>query len=104
MTSRMRRSPRIFLGPVETHREAYEYASNIPLAKNLRGKLLLIHGTCDTAVPLSHTMRIIEEFARTGRPYDLILLPGGDHDSELWSHKTYWLDAIRRYFVEHLKP
>jgi dipeptidyl aminopeptidase/acylaminoacyl peptidase len=94
----------ILLGPIETNREAYEYASNIPLAKNLRGKLLLIHGTCDEAVPVSHTMRIIAEFARTGRAYDLILLPGQGHDLSAGSHAEYWLDAIRRYFVEHLKP
>jgi dipeptidyl aminopeptidase/acylaminoacyl peptidase len=94
----------VWLGPIETHREAYEYASNIPIAKNLQGKLLLIHGTCDSAVPLSHTMRLIEEFARHGKPYDLLLMPGGDHDPALWSHEAYWLDAIRRYFVEHLKP
>jgi dipeptidyl aminopeptidase/acylaminoacyl peptidase len=93
----------VWMGPIETHREAYEYASNIPLAKDLRGKLLLIHTTCDSAVPLSHTMRLIEEFARTGRPYDLMLLPGEGHDS-FGSHEDYWLDTIRRYFVEHLKP
>ncbi|MGH7567215.1 MAG: prolyl oligopeptidase family serine peptidase, partial [Gemmatimonadota bacterium] len=92
------------LGPIETNREAYEYASNIPLAKNLQGKLLLIHGTCDAAVPVSHTMRLIEEFARTGRPYDLILLPGVGHDPSTSEHADYWLDAVRRYFVEHLNP
>ena len=90
------------LGPIETNQEAYEYASNIPIAKNLRGKLLLIHGTCDALV--LHTMRIIEEFARTGRPYDLLLLPGEGHDLSTGEHAAYWLDAIRRYFVEHLNP
>jgi dipeptidyl aminopeptidase/acylaminoacyl peptidase len=94
----------IAVGPIETSREAYEYASNIPLAKNLRGKLLLVHGTCDAAVPLSHTIRIIEEFTRTGRPYDLILMPGEDHGGWSPSNAAYFLDARRRYFVEHLKP
>ncbi len=89
------------VGPIEANREAYEYASNIPIAKNLRGKLLLIHGTCDALV--LHTMRIIEEFARTGRPYDLLLLPGVGHSMD-GSTQGYWLDAVRRYFVEHLKP
>jgi dipeptidyl aminopeptidase/acylaminoacyl peptidase len=93
----------VWTGPMETHREAYEYASSAPLAKDLRGKLLLIHGTCDSAVPLSHTIRLIEEFARVGRPYDLVLLPGAGHDS-FGAHEDYWLDTIRQYFVEHLKP
>jgi dipeptidyl aminopeptidase/acylaminoacyl peptidase len=91
-----------YIGPLETNREAYEYASNIAIAGNLRGKLLLIHGTCDALV--LHTMRIIEEFARTGRPYDLILLPGEGHGLSVGKNRQYWLDAIRRYFVEHLKP
>lgn len=89
------------MGPLETNREAYEYASNIRIAGNLLGKLLLIHGTCDALV--LHTMRIIDEFARTGRPYDLLLLPGVGHDLP-GSPDAYWRDAIRRYFVEHLKP
>jgi dipeptidyl aminopeptidase/acylaminoacyl peptidase len=90
------------LGPIEENREAYEYASNIPLAKNLRGKLLLIHGTCDPLV--LHTMRMIEAFAQAGRPYDLLLLPGEGHDLAAGRHRDYWLDAVRRYFVEHLRP
>jgi dipeptidyl aminopeptidase/acylaminoacyl peptidase len=48
-------------------------------------------------------MRIIEEFARTGRPYDLVLLPGQGHGFT-GSSEAYELDAVRRYFVEHLKP
>ena len=94
----------IAVGPIETNLEAYEYASNIPIAKNLRGMLLLVHGTCDAAVPLSHTIRIIQEFTRTGRPYNLILVPGEDHGGWSPSNAAYFLDARRRYFVEHLKP
>jgi dipeptidyl aminopeptidase/acylaminoacyl peptidase len=93
-----------FLGLYEENREAYEYASNIPLAKNLAGKLLLIHGTCDTAVPFaSHTLRFVGELARVGKPYDLIVLPGQGHGFT-GSSEAYWLDAVRRYFVEHLNP
>ena len=91
-------------GLYEENREAYEYASNIPLAKNLMGKLLLVHGTCDTAVPfVSHLLPMVEAFTRAGKPYDLIVLPGQGHGFT-GSSEAYWLDATRRYFVEHLKP
>ncbi|MGH7587690.1 MAG: alpha/beta hydrolase family protein [Gemmatimonadota bacterium] len=62
-----------------------------------------VKGAVATPIPLSHTTRIIEEFARAGRPYDLILLPGQGHGFT-GSSEAYELDAVRRYFVEHLKP
>lgn len=93
------------LGSPEENREAYEEASNLPLAGNLKGKLLLVHGTHDTSVPFSHVMRMVDALTRAGKPYDLIVLPGWGHwwpDTEAW--ERYRSEAYRRYFQEHLKP
>ena len=93
------------LGPPETNKEAYEYASILLLAGNLKGKLLLIHGTSDVEVPFSHTMRMVDALNRADKRYDLIVLPGWGHwypDTEQW--ERYRLEAYRRYFQEHLKP
>jgi dipeptidyl aminopeptidase/acylaminoacyl peptidase len=93
------------LGPPEENRQAFEDASNLSLAGNLRGKLLLVHGTHDTSVPFSHAMKMVDALTRAGRPYDLIVLPGWGHwypDTEVW--ERYRLEAYRRYFIEHLKP
>jgi len=48
------------LGPPETNRAAYEYASNLRLAGEIKGRLLLIHGTSDMDVPISHTIRMVD--------------------------------------------
>lgn len=94
-----------WLGPPERNKDAYEYASNLRLAGNLKGKLLLIHGTSDTAVPFSQTMRMVEALIRAGKPYDLIVPPEWGHwDNETRARESYRLEAIRRYFQEHLKP
>ncbi|MCZ6514965.1 MAG: prolyl oligopeptidase family serine peptidase [Acidobacteria bacterium] len=94
-----------WLGSPEENKEEYEYASNLRLAGNLKGKLLLIHGTYDRFVPLSHTMKMIDALAKANKPYDLIILPESGH-SELESPQgwQYRREAYRRYFVEHLKP
>ena len=94
-----------WLGPPTENKEEYEYASNLRLAENLDGKLLLVHGTHDRFVPLSHTMKMIDALAKANKPYDLIILPESGH-SELESPQgwQYRLEAYRRYFVEHLKP
>jgi len=93
----------VWMGLPQDNKEAYEYASNLPLAGNLQGKLLLIHGTSDTAAPFSNIMKLVEAFIRAGKPYDLIVLPDQGH-SFTGTSRTYSLEAIRRYFQEHLKP
>ncbi len=93
------------LGSPQENRQAFEEASNLSLAGNLKGKLLLVHGTHDVAVPFSHAMKMIDALTRAGKPYDLIVLPGWGHwypDTEVW--ERYRLEAYRRYFQEHLKP
>ena len=91
------------LGPPETNPQGYEYASNLRFADSLRGKLLLIHGTSDIDVPISHTMRMVDALIRAGKPYDLLLLPEQPHVASGISW-AYMRDAIRRYFDEHLRP
>ncbi|HEY4580642.1 MAG TPA: prolyl oligopeptidase family serine peptidase, partial [Candidatus Acidoferrales bacterium] len=72
---------------------------------NLKGKLLLIHGTSDTAVPFSQTMQMVDALNRAGKPYDLIVLPEWGHwENETRATESYRLEAYRRYFQEHLKP
>ena len=91
------------MGPIEKNKEAYTYASNLRLADRLKGKLLLMHGTSDVNVPFSHTVKMIEALIRAEKSYDLLVLPGQGHDFSEES-LAYQLEAVRRYFQEHLKP
>ena len=87
----------------EKNKEAYEYGSNLRLAENLRGKLLLIQGTSDGNAPFSQTMKMVEALIRTDKPYDLLVLPEETHYFTDAATK-YIQEAISRYFQEHLKP
>ncbi len=88
------------MGLPQENREGYDYASNLLLAGNLAGKLLLIHGTSDTGATFSGTMKMVEALTQAGKPYDLIVLPEEGHDPRA----RYRMDSVRRYFQEHLKP
>jgi len=102
------RSIEPYMGLPQNNKEAYEYGSNLRLAGNLEGKVLLIHGTSDDDVPFSETMKMVEAFTRVGKPYDLIVLPEKNHaigsDIATGDPRSYVREAIRRYFQEHLKP
>ncbi len=96
----------MYMGPPWENKEGYEYASNLQFAHQLKGKLLLIHGTSDLSASFSQTMKMVEALIRTGRPYDLLVFPEQDHNFPFYPGNvaTYWREAVTRYFQEHLKP
>ena len=91
-----------YMGKPEDNREGYEYASNIRLAENLDGKLLLIAGTSDVNAPFTATMKMVDAFIKAEKSFDLIVIPEQDHS--LQGQGRYIIEAARRYFEEHLFP
>ena len=92
-----------YLGLPSENPDAYEYASNLRLAGNLEGKLLMIHGTADINAPFSQTMKMADALIRANKPFDLLVLPGVAH-FPAGEAERYWYHAVRRYLEEHLKP
>ena len=88
------------------NKEAYEYASNLNFPANLKGKLLLIHGTSDACAPFPNTMKMVDSLIRADKYFDLLVMPGQGHDvtQRLGRSESYWREAIRHYFQEHLEP
>ena len=89
-----------YMGLPQNNKVGYELASNLPLASNLDGRLLLIVGTND--VLFSRTMKMVDALIRANKHFDLVLLPEKGHSLPRIS--PYWREAIRRYFQEQLKP
>ena len=58
---------------------AYANASLLPLAKDLRRPLLLVHGTADDNVYFRHTLRLADALLRAGRPVEVLPLAGFTH-------------------------
>jgi dipeptidyl aminopeptidase/acylaminoacyl peptidase len=93
----------LFLGTPQESPDAYEYASNLWLADQLQGKLLIIQGTSDGSVLFGEVMRMVDALIKADKHFDLIVLPGEAHaPSE--KVRPYLRDAIRGYFERHLKP
>lgn len=91
-----------YMGLPQDNKEAYEKSSSLKLAHKLKGKLLLIHSTNDVNATFSSTMKMCEALIRADKPFDLLVMPNQDHHPKGQSQR-YWLDAVRRYFQEHLK-
>jgi dipeptidyl aminopeptidase/acylaminoacyl peptidase len=57
----------------------YRDQANYHLAKNLRGKLLLVYGQLDDNVPPALTLQLVDALIQANKDFDLLVLPHHDH-------------------------
>ena len=79
----------------------YTDQANQMHAKNLKGKLLLVHGLMDDNVPPSNTMLVVKALEDAGRDFDLIVFPDSHHGYGKYSN--YMMRRRWDYFVTNLK-
>jgi dipeptidyl-peptidase 4 len=77
----------------------YDNQSNPTIAKNLKGKLLLAHGTMDSNVPPSSTLLVVDALIKANKDFDLIMFPNRGHG---FGNEAYMVRRRWDYFVKHL--
>lgn len=90
-----------YMGLPKNNPKGYEEGSCLPLAGNLKGKLLMIHATKDVNAPFSGTVKMAEAFIKAGKRFDFMILPDQPHVPFGESGK-YWMHLKHRYLQEHL--
>jgi dipeptidyl-peptidase-4 len=78
----------------------YDDQANQHLAKNLKGHLLLAHGTLDDNVPPYNTLLVVDDLIKANKDFDLLLLPNQHHgygSATLYMTRRRW-----DYFVRYL--
>jgi dipeptidyl aminopeptidase/acylaminoacyl peptidase len=78
----------------------YAAEANQLQAKNLKGKLLLAHGTADDNVPVDNTMLVVDALIKAGKDFDLLLIPNAAHGYGAASN--YMMRRRWDYFVSNL--
>ncbi len=85
--------------------DAYKEGSLLTYAADLKRPLLLIHGTADDNVYLRHSLRLIQELFRTGRPFEFLPLSSFTHMVPDPVVRIQLEERIVRHFQTHLaKP
>ena len=77
----------------------YDDQANQTHAKNLKGRLLIAHGTMDANVPVYNTLVVVDELIKANKDFDLILLPNRGHG---FGSEPYMVRRRWDYFVKHL--
>jgi dipeptidyl aminopeptidase/acylaminoacyl peptidase len=91
--------PEMYMGwPVDS---SYNEVSNISMAKNLKGKLLIVHGGIDENVNPSATFKLAEALVKADKEFDMLILPS-QHHGYTGLYNDYFTKRKWNYFVQHL--
>jgi dipeptidyl aminopeptidase/acylaminoacyl peptidase len=78
----------------------YEQQANQTYAKNLKGKLLLIHGGMDDNVPPYNSYLVADALIKANKDFDFLLLPNARHG--YGGDSDYIMRRRWDYFVQNL--
>ena len=80
--------------------DSYDAEANQNFAKNLKGHLLLAHGSMDNNVPPVETMLVVEALIKANKEFDMVFIPNVPHGygaASDWMMRKRW-----DYFVRWL--
>jgi dipeptidyl aminopeptidase/acylaminoacyl peptidase len=66
-------------GTGDERKQAYINRSALCWANEIDTPLLLMHGTSDDAVDVSHSLKLAEKLKEAGKTYEIIIYEGGSH-------------------------
>lgn len=82
--------------------QGYEDANLLTKVKNLKGKLLLIHGTDDATVVWQHSINFLRNAVSEGVQVDYFVYPGYEHNVR-GKDRVHLMQKITDYFDLYLK-
>jgi len=84
----------------------YDSQANQNAVKNLKGHLLLAHGTMDDNVPPSNTLLVVDALIKANKDFDLLLIPNVPHGygpASQYMTRRRW-DYFVRYLAGDVPP
>ncbi len=81
--------------------EGYKEADVTTYVKNLKGDLLMIHGTDDNVVVMQHNMKFIKACVDNKVQVDFFAYPGHEHNVR-GKDRTHLMTKVIEYIQEHL--
>lgn len=90
-----------YMDEPKDNKAGYDYGSVLTHAENLKGKLLIIHGTVDDNVHMQQTIQLVSELQDKGKDFDFMLYPTGRHG---WggAKRQHSTKLIQDFWRKHL--
>ena len=92
-----------YMNTPQENPKGYEDANLLTKTQNLKGKLLLIHGTDDDVVVWQHSVNFVKKCVDNNIPIDYFVYPGHAHNVR-GKDRVHLMQKITDYFDLYLKP
>ena len=86
----------------QTNPEGYKNTSLLNKAKDLKGDLLMIHGTQDDVVVWQHSLAFVQQCVEDGVQLDYFPYPGHPHNVR-GKDRVHLMRKVIDYVIEHNK-
>ena len=94
-----------YMGLPEANPDGYRDGSPITFAGNLKGNLLLIHGTGDDNCHYQSCERLVDRLIAANKPFSMLAYPNRTHSiSEGKNTSRHLYGSMTRYLEQHLRP
>ena len=87
--------------PVE-NQKGFDEANTLNYVNNLKGKLLLIHGTNDDTVVMQHNLALVKKFVEAGKQVDFFPYPMAKHNVQ-GKDRVHLMTKVLNYIIENNK-
>jgi dipeptidyl-peptidase-4 len=91
-----------YMDTPEENPDGYKSASLLEAAGQLKGDLLVIHGTADPVVVWQHSLALMKRFIEEGIMADYFVYPGHEHGVG-GKDRVHLNRKIEKYFHDHLQ-
>jgi dipeptidyl-peptidase 4 len=92
-----------YLGTPQNNAAGYEASSVLPFAKNLKGKLLVMHGMADDNVLFLHSTKLFKSLQDLGKPFDTMVYPGAKHGLLRQRDGRHAYATVLRFFAANMR-
>jgi dipeptidyl-peptidase-4 len=91
-----------FMKRPKDNQKGYERTSLVKTAKNLHGRLLLVHGTYDDNVHPQNTWAFIDELIKAGKMFDLMIYPMRQHGIDDDPAQIHLYNTMLEFWTKNL--
>ncbi len=91
-----------YLGLPQKNEKGYRDSSPVKYAAQLKGKLLIAHGTGDDNVHFANTLVVINDLIEAGKYVEVLAFPGRGHGVSDPSARRILMQRVTQFFLENL--
>ena len=92
-----------YMDTPQANPEGYKSSSVVEAAKNLHGRLMLIHGEIDDNVHMANTMQLVHALQKAKKKFDLMVYPNNRHGITDADQVYHQFQMMTDFFRTHLQ-